>query len=298
MKRQSFLSTLILLQLILTALLPAARANELALGRSAKKTDLLMIPNVGLAKFNGISNEQLYKARSDAVYKYKSLLFDTYEPSDMIFGMCESKKPWWGVWGMHLHRQGMRSIEGPSKESAYILNPFRLVSAEANNVGLWNAKEVSKEDLANPEFPFLWESGPVFFNASRKAAQVWYLVSKYNESLIKYRSKMRVPIAAVTGFSLICYNARDFGYRYIYMDPRKSFGIKRWPAQAVQIRQFLHCGGSCGYPGGCNNMSPHIVELDENKLTQLPARAHLKLWKEEPDTVSQDPDFTFIIDFK
>lgn len=277
---------------------PPAGANELALGKNARSKSTLMIPNVELSKFNGITVEQLYKLRSDAVYRNKTLLFDTYEPSDSIFGMCENKKPWWGVWGMHLYRQGQKAIEGPSKESAYILNPFRLVSAEANNVGLWSASQFTTKDLNNPEFPFLWESGPVLFNAQLSKAQVWYNISKYNNSLAQYRGKMRFPVTAITSFSLIAYNARDFGYNYIYLDPQKSFGIKRWPARAVQITQFLHCGGSCGYPGGCNNMSPHVPELDGNQLTQLPAKAYLKLWKDEPETVSNPADFTFIIDFK
>lgn len=274
------------------------KANELSLGKTAKSKAPVVIPATGLAKFNGITQEQLYKLRSDAVLKHKELLADTYEPSDAIFGMCESKKPWWGVYGMNLYRQGERAIEGPSKESSFILNPFRLISAEANNIGLWNAKAVSPEDMKSPDFPFQWEAGPVVFDAQRNSATVLYNITKYNANLEKYKSRTRVPISFINSFSLISYNARDFGLHYMYLDPQKSVGLARWPAHAVQITQFLHCGGSCGYPGGCNNMSPHIPELDGNKLLQLPARAYIKLWNSEPESVGNPADFTYIIDFK
>lgn len=276
----------------------SAIANELALRGSAKAQGTLMIPVSGAVKLNGVTQEQLYKFRTDAVTRNKILLSDTYEPNDAIFGQCESNKPWWGVWGMHVFREGMHSIDGPSKESIYINNPFRLVSAEANNVGLWKKEAMSADDMRNPNFPFLWEPGPVLFNPKLATAQVWYNISMYNENLKKWQRCMRAPVTAITGFSLIAYNARDFNYRYIYLDPRKSVGVTPWPVRPVQIDQFLHCGGSCGYPGGCNNMSPHIRELDENRLTQLPARAYLKLWSEEPDSVGNPADFTFIIDFK
>jgi hypothetical protein len=283
--------------LIATAL-PAAWSNELALKNQAKVKDPMPIPIAPLAKFNGISQQDLYKARTNAVEKYKTFLADTYAPSDSIFGMCESKKPWWGVWGMHVFRQGLHALDGPSKESGYVLNPYRLVAAEANNVGLWDKDKMSDEDMRNPAFPYLWESGPVHFNARTGLAQVVYDISDYNQRLHAWKKCMRFPVDSINGFSLIAYNARDFGYSYVYLDPVRSRGISKWSAHPVNITQFLHCGGSCGYPGGCNNMSPHIRELDENKLLQLPARAYLKLWKIEPESVSDPPDFVFVIDFK
>lgn len=277
---------------------PATKANELAVRNQAKLTKPIAIPITPLAKFNGISQQDLYKFRSNAVEKYKALLADTYEPSDSIFGMCENNKPWWGVWGMHVFREGKHAIDGPSKESGYVLNPFRLVGAEANNVGLWSKDKMSDDDMRNPNFPYLWESGPVTFSAKAGLAQVVYDLSSYNKRLAEWKRCMRIPVTSINGFSLIAYNARDFGYSYIYLDPVRSRGIAKWRAQPVQITQFLHCGGSCGFPGGCNNMSPHIRELDQNKLMQLPARAFLKLWKLEPESVSDPPDFVFVIDFK
>ncbi len=292
------ITNLILASFIACAFPVNSNANQLSLGKESKVPGTIMIPVVSFSSLNGITIEDLYKKRSEAVFKYKQLLSDTYEPSDSIFGSCESKKPWWGTWGMYVYRQGQRAIVGPSKESIYLFNPFRLVSAEQHSVGLWDPRSLSDADLRDPKFPFVWESGPVLFNPKLRTAQVWYNVSKFNNQLLEYQKNMRVHLTSINGFSLIAYNARDFGLNYIYMDPIKSINMRRWRAQAVPITQFLHCGGSCGYPGGCNNMSPFIEELDKNSFRKLPARAYLKLWSIEPETVSNPPDFTYIIDFK
>jgi hypothetical protein len=284
-----------------------AGANELALGRKAKGSQFTSIPIEGLRAFNGITIEQLYKMRSEAANRCQNLLSDTYEPSDAIFGMCESRKPWWGIVGMELYGPGNKASEGPSKESAYILNPYRLVSAEVSNSKafggseiqtIWNPKAMTPADQHNPPFPLIWESGPVQFNAARAAAQVTYEVSSFNQKALKYGKYLFNP-RPIMHFSLIAYNARDFNYHFIYLDPQNSLNVRPWPpGRTVEITQFLHCGGSCGCSGGCNNMSPFIAELDHNTLLKLPARASFKLWNEEPPSVGVPADFTFIIDFK
>lgn len=275
-------------------------ANQLSLGNESKVPGTIMIPVVGFSNLNGITVEDLYKRRTEAVFKYKQLVSDkdTYQPSDSIFGSCESGKPWWGTWGMYVYREGQKSILGPAKESTYIFNPFRLISAEQGSVGLWNSTALGSNELRNPRFPFLWESGPVLFNPKLRTARVWYNVTKFNSQLAEFQKYMRVHLTNINGFSLIAYNARDFGFNYIYMDPAKSINIQRWRAQAVPITQFLHCGGSCGYPGGCNNMSPFIKELDRNYISKLPARAVFKLWVAEPESVSDAADFTYVMDFQ
>ena len=287
-------TSLTLLFLIGTA---PALSNELAL-KGESKTATLTIPITPAQTFNYLPMKQVYKLRTDAVHRYSALLGDSYEPSDIIFGQCEDKKPWWGIWGMYIFRAGKKSPEGPSKESMQILNPFRLVAAEANSVGMLNPETITAADMKNPNFPYLWQSGPVRFNPKTASAAVTYDVTGFNENLKNWKTRLKTDVF-VNGFALIAYNARDFGFNYIYLDPQKSVNMRRWASsEAVQIRQMLHCGGSCGFPGGCNNMSPFMQELDDNRFSKLPARAFLKLWKGEPDSVSQAPDFTYVIDLK
>ncbi|MBU1853273.1 MAG: hypothetical protein KJ957_04450 [Candidatus Omnitrophica bacterium] len=58
---------------------------------------------------------------------------------------------------------------------------------------------------------------------------------------------------------------------------------------------MIHCGGSCGYPGGCNNVSPEALDF-RVKVNELPANIHVKLWRNEPENVNQKPDMLFMLD--
>jgi hypothetical protein len=98
-------------------------------------------------------------------------------------------------------------------------------------------------------------------------------------------------------FGLIAYNARDFGFGYLYVDPVASKNVTRRGKldSASDLLQFIHRGPSCNIPGGCNNMSPPLPELDKWKATGLPAEAHIRLWKLRPVTVNDPPDMSFVI---
>jgi len=64
------------------------------------------------------------------------------------------------------------------------------------------------------------------------------------------------------------------------------------------IKQMIHCGNSCQYAGGCNNMSPAQPDIDEFDCSQLPARANIRLWKGAPLTKDSKPDLTVFIDLR
>jgi len=72
-----------------------------------------------------------------------------------------------------------------------------------------------------------------------------------------------------------------------------------WKAGAgnkpVPILHFIHCGSSCGYPGGGNNTSPVQPEL-AIQVPKLPARAVIRLWHAEPATVKIPPDMMVYLD--
>jgi hypothetical protein len=69
-------------------------------------------------------------------------------------------------------------------------------------------------------------------------------------------------------------------------------------SEAVFIKQMLHCGGTCGCRTTCcNNMSPFMEEIDRLRITKIPARAVVYLWKEEPQDIQRPPDMTYLIEF-
>lgn len=68
------------------------------------------------------------------------------------------------------------------------------------------------------------------------------------------------------------------------------------PLDAYDNPQFIHKGGSCGYPGGCNNMSPQTPPIDGISLDDLPAKIVVWLWRTRPDSVEVKPDFKYTIE--
>jgi hypothetical protein len=101
-------------------------------------------------------------------------------------------------------------------------------------------------------------------------------------------------------FDLVAYNARDMNLNYIYLSLSDSLNLAPYVVaeSPFAIAHFIHRGGSCGYPGDCNNVSPPTPELDSIRITALPARAHIWLWANAPQSVEQPPDMTFIINFR
>lgn len=97
-------------------------------------------------------------------------------------------------------------------------------------------------------------------------------------------------------------NARDVGLNYWKVDERKSKHIQlqepRRYDHPIQSAQFYHVGYSCGYPGGCNNLSPFEPELNGIVIESFPALLHFDLWNSFDEKSPTQPDFSFVIDFK
>lgn len=243
------------------------------------------------------TRDDVLEMRAKEINKYPLLMSDRYEPGE-CFDLIEDARPWWGLYGLHVYRKGTHAIDGPSKESEYLLNPFRLVAAEPVNIGIFKPGALTERQLASKDFPFAWKSSAVKFDAKNCMALVAYDVTGYHRQLAKWLPALTGDVV-IQDFSLIAYNARDLSLPFVYLDPAQSINVSPWKRKdAVEIPQMIHCGGSCGYPGGCNNMSPHTVEMDNNHITALPARAYLRLWKERPRDVLRDrPDFVMVLDF-
>jgi hypothetical protein len=281
-----------------------AAANTLAVGRLSHRAEAVDLAIHAPADLNFKPIAQILALRQNAVMEHPNLLGGHYEPDAAVFGMLASQKPWWGLYGQYLFGPGVHSIEGPAKETIYFLNPYLLVSAEAHAAGIWDTRRLALAQYTLADFPFFWCPEGLRWYPRQAQAQVTYDISSYDRKLAAYRPYLRNNTDSlgtlVRAFSLIAYNARDLGYQFLYVVPEQSHNIMTRFASpvAVEIRQFLHCGGSCGYPGGCNNMSPYVSELDNLYLRGLPARAWILLWKKRPDHVRVPPDMTFIINFK
>lgn len=275
-----------------------ARAGHLAAGPESKVPGEIKVALYPISDLN-------YKTRSEILGMRRRILTQsplysgTYSPNDYVFGQIEDRKPWWGMYGMYVYKSGHQSILGPAKESRYIYNPYMLVAAEPTCVGLIDPTKVDKQILAMPGFPFVWNAQDLIFNPREARASITYDVTGYQKKVTQYKKYLKGDYR-IDKFSLIAYNARDLGYEYMYINLEKSSLIENQYIEKnpVELRQMIHCGGSCGYPGGCNNMSPLMAELDFLKFKSLPARITIYLWKEKPYSVSEKPDFTYVINLR
>jgi hypothetical protein len=273
------------------------RANELSLGPSSKQSGLVNIPLRKPAAFNFKTREEILNMRKQAIDANSNLLLYRYQPSPEIFNPIEDKKPWWGLAGQAVFGKGDKAITGLSEESRFVLNPYLLVAANSATIGIWDPKKLTAQDLNSDSFPYFWQPDQLILDPRNKRGSVSYPIRRYLQQ-INTSGKLLVNTMP-SEFSLVAYNARDMGYHYILLDAAQSQNVANTVRvdRPVYIGQFIHCGGSCGYPGGCNNMSPFTREIDRCRLLRLPARAVVKLWKDRPFD-NQEPDFVWTIDFK
>lgn len=280
--------------------------NALAIGRQA----LLESIRVTLSEpvdLNQLTREEIYTLREEAIDQYPWLVAGNYSPSDTVFSGIEDRVPWWGTKGHFFYGSGDRSIEGPAEESRFIMNPYLLVAAEFPGLSIWtnrrsgqfwNIRVITEQTLDLSNFPLYIKPEKLEWWPVISRAEAIYDVSRYLKIANDW-SNYHLGVSDAY-FELIAYNARDLNLNYLYLSYEDSFNIyKRDPPEvALPIKHYLHKGDSCGYPGGCNNMSPYTPEITDIRITRLPARAIIYLWKENPQLISQDPDMTFVIHFK
>jgi hypothetical protein len=260
---------------------PSIQKNFLALGAAATGDSIEIAIN-SPADLNYKSRSEVLQWRRGAVEKTPGLLAGPYTPSPEVFAQMADGAPWWGIEGQFYRGPGQRSIEGASEESRFLLNPYLLVAPEFNDD--WS-KKLSETEAGS--FPLY--CAPLSLNWRPKEA---YAEVTYAADCIARRQRPQ--------FDLIAFNARDLGLPYVYVSYAESQNVFKQtaPTTAYANPQFIHQGGSCGYPGGCNNMSPITPPIDDIQLAGLPATVVVWLWREEPATVAQAPDMRFVIHFR
>lgn len=275
--------------------LSSCRANELMLGNQARSDDTDIALNK-VESFNYLSRSQILAKRSAQVSKFADLLQKPYEPNHFVFDQIVDNKPWWGMHGAFVFGEGQRSIEGPSEESRFVLNPYLLVAASSWSAEIWNKERITEEDLRQPDFPFCWNPVSLRFSPKQKTVSATYDVSSFNRSLEKWQDKI-IDKSPIDDFGLVAYNARDFGFNYIFVPVDQCTNVKNLnnAPGPTDIKQYIHCGNTCKYSGDCNNMSPAQEQIDHFKFTALPTEVKVLLWKQKPPSTQTSPDMTVFI---
>jgi hypothetical protein len=263
-----------------------AQRNDLFSSEEEATSDTVEISINLPSELDFLTKAEILNLRRQRVFEHPELVDKDYRPSEAVFGQIQDKRPWWGMQGIFYHGAGNKSIDGPSEESRYLLNPFLLLALQEMYAYVIYEPVVSAK-LAYPEpVKLIWEK-------NRRWAKAKFAVRDFLNFLKRYKT----PDAGTNEFYLVDYNARDFGFNFLALIPEKSVNITT-PMQggkAYPLVQYIHCGGSCGYPGGCNNMSPHEEHL-RIKAVSLPALAYFKLWRKQPASTSQEADLVFKIE--
>jgi len=269
--------------------LPAPlHANQLNLGPAASANGC---PNIRInepIELDFLSKEEVYSLRKKYVNQYPSLITGRYLPSEQLFGGIVDGKPWWGLEGQFCKGDGRHSIDGFSEETRFWANPFLLL-------GLDECKAFRMGN--SPCFAVYPKPVSLLWCASERKAVVTYDISQF----LRQKEEIFGQAREITLF-LENYNARDFGFNFVYAPPylsKKVFDADggRLLKEPCALTSFIHLGRSCGYPGGCNNASPYQPQL-YIRVDSVPATLYCKLWYKPPKDSGQPADFTYIIEFE
>jgi len=242
----------------------------------------LNIPLHPMVNLNFRSKHDILAMRRTQILKQPRLAPPHYEPDAEIFQIVDGK-PWWGTAGIFFYGQGMKSIEGLSGESRFLLNPFLLVGLSEGYVMASPAVPPEKDDYVAQARALRWR-------ISEKKATAYYDFSNY----LVFSEHIR-SLQAARMLMLNTINARDFGFRYIAIDHTRTQGvdIDNSSKPLIPLAGYINLGNSCLYPGGCNNFTHDQKELHV-EVKNLPARITLQLWRNRPFGAQRtQPDMTF-----
>jgi hypothetical protein len=261
------------------------RPNKNALAiKDRAVTESIEIRLNPLMDLNFKTKAEVLNLRSDAISQYPELMAGEYMPSDAVFGQIVDGLPWWGILGAFHYGPGGKSILGPSLHSASIVNPYLLVV---------------------PDFHMRWDAGAVEGMNEQMGFDSLYCVPrslrwhpKLGRAEVSYDGACLLK-NRVGAFSLAAFNARDLNLRYMYVSYRDSRNILKTgePTEAYENPQYIHQGGSCGYPGGCNNMSPATPPIDNIRILGLPVTVVIHLWENDPGSIDKAPDMQYTMHF-
>lgn len=264
--------------------LPEPNRNKLAIAAAANISTLDVTIHFPV-ELDFKTRDDVLRLRRAAVLRYPDLIVDEYQPSEAVFGQINDGSPWWGIAGQFYYGSGEQSIEGPAEESRFIMNPYLLVAMEP--WWRWDKNQIPEDAIHRSDFLFYCAPVRLFWQPRAAYAEVTY-------------DAQCVSWFGHTRFDLIAYNARDMNLNYIYVSYEDSLRITREnpPGSAIAIPHYIHRGNSCGYSGGCNNMSPDTPEIQGLKITGLPAKVTIWLWEHAPASLEDSPDMVFVIHVK
>lgn len=204
------------------------------------------------------SKQEIYNIRK--FYVAKSIFArPDYEPSEEVFGGIEDYKPWISMdWSFDPNSDNhVLETRGPSSHSRSLINPSLP---------------------AIVDYPFSIPRVPEYMDEYTQMPKIMIPVSAVylkpqKEVDITYRNL--IPSRGGGAYQITAINARDMGYKYMYLDKSKStYNIKfmsndNLSTSIKELSDFIHLGGACKVEGGCNNWSVSREDLQFNPIAEV-----------------------------
>lgn len=242
------------------------------------------IPIHPMINLNSLKKDEILSRRKLLAEQFPLLLYRPYEPSPDVFNRMKDGLPWIGF-DLHYYGPGPKAVGGLSEESRFILNPFllaglteRIIMDRPVHEG-WPVEPLEARDLT--------------WSQDRLWAAVTYPVAGYWEGEIKHGAARPDELTVELHLS----NARDYGFRYYFIDIEKSIHVQlRIKNRGVRkIRDRFHVNALCGHPSQCNTSRIYDPRDLWLLVSKRPAAIVVKLWQNKPVAAKDLPDMLYVI---
>ena len=248
-----------------------------------KNDEVVNINIEPLEEFSGLSASEILDMRTEAVKS--SPLFtnrQNYQPSEDVFRI-EDGLQWISAYEVTCNGtdNNLNIGRGTSRESLPILNPELMFHSIMHSFGF------SKRGITCSKADYIM---PYKANYTPNDNTI-HVYIKYQPLY----NKMQYFTNIIIGDA----NAHDLGYNYVFADDTSNirFKVDKLASEVIKTRGYYHRGWSCGLQEGCNNYSPFETGY-EFYLTKLPAKLHIKLWNQKPNSTSQEADLNYEMVFE
>lgn len=271
--------------------------NTLSLGRDAKAQSPITLTMNGEMNLNGKSKEEVLNYRKKYVAQHPELLAGDYQPDAATFGNISDGKDWWGIQGQVFHSMGsIPANTGLARDSIYLFNPFWLVAPNiiVKSVMRDATRFHTIKEFSQSHFPTLALPKKIVIYPNEAREEFTYNVLDIYNRANEVTAK---PIQfSNINFDLFSYNAKDFGYKYLYIDPNKSSNINKYPNAVIPISECFDTRSVDSVK--CNEAFPIDEKVTGFNFKSLPARLQINLWKDKPASSVVKPDFTVTLNFE
>lgn len=221
--------------------------------------------------------------------------------SGEVFDKILPEKTWVGLRGrVFSDAPSVKKSDGQAEQTRFICTPFMLVGADinilqSNGYGYFydTSRYPNADAFAASLYPVQCPPKKITFDAAKSTEEINFDLTGYRNSVNNY---VRVPVNLDrVDIGLIAYNARDFGYKWIYVasepDSQGITKAPRLPPQPWEIKQYL------GWNSEYNALLGDSDDFQHWQCSRVPAKMTLHLWKLKPASSSDKPDFTVVLNF-